>query len=75
MKTKGNDSAFCKTKLVNYDYEKNGLTKREYFAAVAMQGLLASSPQDVSVKCISELSVQCADDLIRQLNESDTSSI
>ena len=43
-----------------------GLTKREYFAAMAMQGMLARSPRDLQEMSIS---VQFADALIAELNK------
>ena len=44
-----------------------GLTKREYFAAMAMQGLL-SGPRESYIHLASE-SVMIADALIKALNE------
>lgn len=46
----------------------SGLTKREYFAALAMQGLMASITTLPSNKNIEKMAVQMADDLIKQLN-------
>ena len=47
---------------------KQGLTKREYFAAMAMQGLLADSiPASIEVNV--KLSVEAADALIKALNQ------
>ena len=67
--TLGNSQAFP------YDYEfpkatnlDTGLTKREYFAAIALQGMLASG----SFANFEELtinSVECADALIDALNK------
>lgn len=59
---------------------RNGLTKREYFAAMAMQGYIAGY-SDVSkahstyipssdYECISAYSVELADALINALNKS-----
>ncbi len=53
-----------------------GLTKREHFAALAMQGLMASprnpggvGPNDtITSKLITTLACQCADALIAALN-------
>ena len=53
--------AFPSTK----DYR--GLTKREYFAALALQGLLAGDP-DVAYKGAAEDAVSHADALIKALN-------
>ena len=47
---------------------ETGLTKREYFAAVAMQGLLASD-LNTSVEDFSIRSVEFADALINALNK------
>lgn len=45
-----------------------GLTKRELFAAMAMQGLL-SSPAFMSNEILINLSVVAADELIKELNK------
>lgn len=49
-----------------------GLTKREYFAAMAMQALLTSSYQCISPSepSLGKWSVEAADALIKALNES-----
>ena len=47
---------------------QDGLTKREYFAAMAMQGFL-SEGEVSEIKTIAVLSVQMADALIEQLNK------
>jgi len=44
-----------------------GLTKREYFAAKALQGLLALPPKIIS-KTVAEDAVKLADHLIEALN-------
>ncbi len=51
------------------DYE--GLTKREYFAAMAMQGICANSTTDIEphVYGIAKIALECADALIKALNE------
>lgn len=48
-----------------------GLTKREYFAALAMQGLLTNSYQCISPSnpSLGKWSVEAADALIKALNE------
>lgn len=76
-----NESAFPNTEPLtkfNEPGEINlvgGLTKREYFAGLAMQGLLANS-EDASIdgdRCTPEIiartSVEMADELIKQLNQ------
>lgn len=47
----------------------NGLTYREYFAALAMQGLLSNPDTKVMPKIIAKAAVECADALIFALNE------
>jgi len=51
---------------------RNGLTKREHFAAMAMQGFLASysgAMQDPSPENVAAKSLDYADALIEQLNK------
>lgn len=49
-----------------------GLTKREYFAAMALQGLIGTSEEQLVYKpaVISRLAVQYADALLEELAES-----
>ena len=52
--------------------ESKGLTKREYFAAMAMQGFIASPSslnhsKDKSVQDIAKMSLIMADELLKQL--------
>ena len=47
---------------------ENGLTKREYFAGLAMQGILAnSSLNNLKEETVAEISVLCADKLLENL--------
>lgn len=57
-------------KSSNY-ISNEGLTKREYFAAMAMQGLLSNEKvyRDSNLPSVSELSVRQADALINELNK------
>ena len=57
---------------------KNGLTKREYFAAMAMQGMLSNGmPNDVGVEppyhmsCakLARYAIEYADELLKQLEQ------
>lgn len=70
-KTIPNDSTaplFASVKA-SADYASDGLTKREYFAAIAMQGLLAcESNNNESYARIAEWAVKHADALITALN-------
>jgi len=51
------------------DLSEFGLTKREYFAAIAMQGLLPSD--NVSLEFAANAAVKCADLLIAELNKTE----
>lgn len=46
-----------------------GLTKREYFAAMAMQGICANANERLARREVAEKAVLIADHLIQQLNE------
>jgi hypothetical protein len=71
--TEPNSGAFACTD--NQDFLQRGLTKREYFAAMALQGMLSNSKGDLykskeqflSDHAIS--SIELADELIKELNK------
>lgn len=66
-KTTANVNAF--PRMFGNDAPKDGLTKREYFAAMAMQGLLAC-PNNVNMaQDIAKGAVIMADQLIIELNK------
>lgn len=48
-----------------------GLTKREYFAALALQGMIAARYSDGHSE-LSRHAVQCADDLLAELAKEPT---
>lgn len=56
-------------------FEGIGLTKREYFAAMAMQGLMAVSDKgnfssiEESMGTAAKLSIKAADELLKQLEK------
>lgn len=50
-------------------YGFTGLTKREYFAAMAMQGLLANRTTAHSAEKIITASLAVADELLKQLEK------
>ena len=54
-------------------YRKEGLTKREYLAAMAMQGIMANSEYiptvDAHFQNIAQDAVRAADALIKELNK------
>ena len=52
---------------ISYYYIANSLTKREYFAAMAMQGLLANDSSLITSKARD--AVKSADLLIEELNK------
>ena len=57
-----------------YKVIRNGLTKREYFAAIAMQGLLASNnlwvgADDIWEDKVSEQAIKQADSLLQQIKQ------
>lgn len=46
-----------------------GLTKREYFAAMAMQGMLTNATYiETSIPVLAESAIQYADELLNQLS-------
>ena len=59
----------------NFSGFEMGLTKREYFAGLAMQGLLNNYAQNlqygnhVDYPMVSEIAVRCADDLLNELEK------
>lgn len=70
--TRPNDTAFpLKNEPNCNDYE--GLTKREYFAGLALQGILAACSHDPEVGGqpheFAEYAVECAERLINALNQ------
>jgi hypothetical protein len=65
----GKQPAF--TGIVNEAYQA-GLTKREYFAGLAMQGILASNTEGlaigrIDIKGYAEMSIMAADALLAEL--------
>jgi hypothetical protein len=81
MKKNTNYSAFPQTafdsngNLKTQDKEFEGLTKREYFAGLAMQGILSSrtgmnaSAFKENKSYYSNLSIELADELLKQLEQ------
>ena len=70
-KTHGDSPAFSKAAFYTDEYgidaPQEGLTKREYFAAMAMQGLLANDSGLITSKARD--AVKAADALIEELNK------
>ena len=69
MKTNPNEPISVITKHEEFAeiLNTNGLTKREYFAAMALQGLLANGYRSFSIKA-SIFAIEQADELIKALN-------
>lgn len=75
--TNGNDAAFSRPGFYQddaiHDFGESGLTKREYFAAMAMQGILANTtyeaPRRNKLGGMAQDAVNAADALIAALNQ------
>lgn len=67
MSTEKNQTVHPVTESVLIGHE--GLTKREYFAAMAMQGILADPDNQGYAEGIAKDAVKMADELITQLNQ------
>lgn len=71
-KTHGDSPAFSKAAFYTDEYgidaPQEGLTKREYFAAMAMQGLLTKFGNDYELQ-IAKDAIYWADALIDELNK------
>lgn len=71
-KTMPNEPAFSKAAFYHpdggCDSPNKGLTKREYFAAMALQGLLAN-PSECPLSGYANDAVNAADELIKRLNQ------
>jgi hypothetical protein len=68
METKPNEPII--TLEYNNDYTPMGLTKREYFAAMAMKGIITNKDGlDIKIERIAESAVDMADALIEELNK------
>lgn len=72
--THGNDGAFARTAFYHPDggisHPQDGLTIREHFASMAMQGLLSNvETMEWEIDCIAKDAVNAADALIKALNE------
>ena len=63
----GNDPAYPLEVVTGQT--NGGLTKRELFAAMAMQGLLADPYSTQEFSCMASMSVQVADALIAELSK------
>lgn len=73
-KTQGDSPAFAKAAFYIFDggidSPQIGLTKREYFAAMAMKGIITNKDGlDIKIERIAESAVDMADTLIEELNK------
>lgn len=73
MQTKKDDPV-CAIFDSDGNVECSGLTKREFFAAAALQGILAN-PDGCLWKLAAEEAVKKADELIKELNQTDTNGV
>jgi hypothetical protein len=57
--------------LDNVKIKTAGLTKREYFAGLAMQGIMTnvSYPLGIKTEIVASKSIELADELLKQLGE------
>jgi hypothetical protein len=73
MKTQPNDAAFghahASAETGEFDYTEDGLTKREYFAAAALSGLLTGVRNGLHAAEVARLAVTHADALLEALNK------
>ena len=72
--TKANEPAFSKPAFYHpdgaIDLPSTGLTKREYFASMALQGIISNKDGlDIKIERIVESAVDTADALIEELNK------
>ena len=66
--TKANDLSYAVRKMDTINY--TGLTKREYFASMALQGIISNKDGlDIKIERIVESAVDTADALIEELNK------
>jgi hypothetical protein len=75
MKTKPNDPINVLYDEPNVHQDNGGLTKREYFAAMAMQGFIAANREYINAPTagfIAALSCELSDALIEKLNKTRT---
>lgn len=73
QQTDGNDQAFATPPVFSEAFglciQEKGLSKREYFAAMAMQGILVRGRESIDSDILVEEAVDFADLLIEALNK------
>ncbi len=62
----GKQGAFA---CADQTYLQNGLTKLEYFAGIAMQGILAHSGTSLPINFCAEMSINYANAMLSQLEK------
>lgn len=73
MEKRGNiPDRFYDDKKSQWTYTVNGLTKREYFAGLAMQGYVTSLGLETSTKDVAKWAVEMADALLEELAKTKT---
>lgn len=68
MSTLANDAAFARPGS-DFAVAQPGLTKREYFAALALQAFITMSPDEATGRLAPAAAVHMADRLIAELNK------
>ena len=69
LKEQGNLNAFPMLNPGPSQNDEYGLTKREYFAALALQGLLSQSQFLINSEKFAKFAVEAADALMAELNK------
>lgn len=72
MKNSSLNSQFGAFACASSEGHQAGLTKREYFAGLAMQGLLANQRLSATEQEVASASVILADELLKQLENETT---
>ena len=71
MKTEPNENAFPCHQGQDFSVREWGLTKREYFAAMILQGLITgvrASGDGLNIKELTQSSIMITDEFINELN-------
>lgn len=72
-----NETEFFEYNLPNKEKQYSGITKREYFAGLAMQGMISNpnivrpKESDEEFKYFSERAIKYADELLKHLEENE----
>lgn len=53
-----------------FSHQEDGLTKREYFAAMAMGGLISSS-ENITAETAAKWAIKCSDAILEELSKTE----